>query len=503
MPKNNKPRRRKKSKKEPPQLIPKVLVPKKHAHLKKRELLKYIIKSIFQTSVACCSFTTTNFLSILFLVGLISIALLPKENPTLLHLSWSVLGTMFGWIVHAATDGGKALVCRKTLSGGYKELDHRLLNIRCDSSWMNLGYWKARPGRSGGDPKNYAQACENMCMLVGEHANLAPKDKLLDVGFGRGDQIGVWRKAFSVKSICGINLSFAEVAFARSQLSKYLTTNNTTNSNANSNNNNNSSNNNNNNNSNNSNNSNNNSSNSASLPNSTRHSATSSSSLSLSTPPSSPSIKNSITQQIKLDVGSATNLPYDDNTFTKVLSVDSAYHYCKRTDFMTEACRVLQPDGKLCMADIILPKKTTSCLGRLALRIVCAVSGIPRSNLICQETYLKQLEARGFVNAKVVAHLDNDVFLGWSAFMRKHKYEFGPMMQPSVFSTYSAAASMFDFIGRMQLLSFVVVVATKKRSSTKPGGDIHERDNRKSSPVAVTPPRINRMKSASAIHHFA
>ena len=144
--------------------------------------------------------------------------------------------------------------------------------------------------------------------------------------------------------------------------------------------------------------------------------------------------------------------------------------------------------------------------------------------------------------AEVVERLDNDVFLGWSSFMRKHKYEFGSMFQPSVFSTYSAAASLFDFIGRMHLLSFVIVVAKKARTrenasvnhggggggrrgggtgGTNGGGDNDggvggvgggngdgdgdggTDSTCSSSSGNATPPSINRMKSASAIHQFA
>jgi len=459
MTKRNKPKlrnRRKRQTSSTDALIPDVHAPSRQTRTQKnRDYLIYCGKSIFRFLASLCSFTVTYFVATLFLIGLTLALTLPRENPGTLHLVWGLLGLMLGWVVNTATNGGSAFVCRRSFTGGYKELDHRLLNVRCDSSWMNLGYWKARRGQSGGDPMTYAQACENMAMLVGEHASLSHKDKLLDVGFGRGDQLGVWRKSFSVQSIHGINLSPSEVTFARSKLPKYVPT----------------------------------------LPKRNGH-------------------KDS-KEEVRINVGSATDIPYDDNIFSKVISVDSAYHYVKRTDFMSEACRVLTPGGTLCLADIILPQKPQTCFGRLFLRLFCSLSGIPRSNLCTQETYLKHLEKRGFTNAKIVERLDNDVFLGWSAFMRKHKYEFGPLFQPSVFSTYSAAASMFDFIGRMQLLSFVVVVATKKRLSTSPGGGAHvgggdndegrSRTNGGSSSVStsLTPPRINRMKSASAIHHFA
>ena len=405
--------------------------------------------------------------------------------PTNLNYSvyYGVLGVLLGWVLHAATDGGKVFLCRRSFSGGYKELDHKLLNVRVGASWMNLGYWKDREGDPKNDPTTYAEACENLVTLVGEHAALSSKDKLLDVGFGRGDQLGVWRKTFHVKHMSGINLSLAEVLFARSNISKYV----------------------------------------PHLP-----------SLDINETNRS---KHYLEQVVNLQQGSATSIDFDDNVFHKVVSVDSAYHYNKRVDFMKEAYRVLQPGGKLCVADICLPNAPTSCVGRIALRLMCSITGIPRSNMCDSDTYLKQLKQAGFVEAEVVERLDNDVFLGWSSFMRKHKYEFGSMFQPSVFSTYSAAASLFDFIGRMHLLSFVVVVAKKARTrgnaSENHGGGGGGGGRRGGGTGGTggtngtdgggggggggdsgvgggggnggnaTPPSINRMKSASAIHQFA
>ena len=451
---------------------------------KNRDYIRVFLRVCFRTITSFCAFTVNHFVATLFLIGLVLTLSLPNENPNILHFVWGILGLMLGWVINTATDGGSIFFCRRSFSGGYKELDHQLLNTRCDTSWMNLGYWKTRRGQSGGDPQTYAQACENMTMLVGEHASLSHKDKLLDVGFGRGDQLGVWRKSFSVKSIHGINLSPSEVAFARRKLPKYV-------------------------------------------PSLSSHGRGGGGATGGGRGGqggggenrgggggSSSSRKDHLKEEVCINVGSATDIPYDDHFFSKVVSVDSAYHYVKRTDFMSEACRVLRPGGTLCLADIILPQKPQTCFGRLALKLFCSLSGIPKSNLCDHETYLKQLEKRGFVNVKIVEKLDNDVFLGWSTFMRNHKHTFGPLLQPSVFSTYSAAASMFDFIGRMQLLSFVVVVATKKQVSTAPGGGATfnsmsggQRSMASStSGVGTTsssPPRINRMKSSSAIHQFA
>lgn len=421
----------------------------KKKQYKNRDYLYYCCKEL-RRCLSACSLTGTSFIVTLLSIGLALIYFfLEPNNYPIPSVVWLFLGTLLGWVLHATTDGGRVFICRRSFSGGYKELDYMLLNVRCNTSWMNLGYWKARNGDPKDDPTSYAEACENMVTLVGEHADLSNKDKLLDVGFGRGDQLEIWRKIFNVQYICGINLSSAEVEFARAKLSKYV-----------------------------------------------------SRSSNISSPNTSPSAsrrsKSRVDKVVHISQGSGTDIDFNDETFSKVVSVDSAYHYTKRVDFMSEAYRVLKPGGKLCVADICLPKAPSTFLGIFFLRLLCTISGIPRSNMCDETTYLKHLKQTGFINAKIVEHLDNDVFIGWSTFMRKHKYEFGPLFQPSVFSTYSACASMFDFIGRMHLLSFIVIVAEKESDNKTSDGIIQN-----NSGISKSPPTINRMKSASAIHHFA
>lgn len=54
---------------------------------------------------------------------------------------------------------------------------------------------------------------------------------------------------------------------------------------------------------------------------------------------------------------SATALPQEDESCTKVVALESAFHFPSRVDFFAEALRVLKPGGILVTADII-PKRT-------------------------------------------------------------------------------------------------------------------------------------------------
>jgi microcystin synthetase protein McyJ len=78
-------------------------------------------------------------------------------------------------------------------------IPHRSEHFRDSAKplWLNLGYWK--------DARTYPAACAALTALIGDAARLGPEDKVLDVGFGFGEQHFIWLDRFRVKTIIGIN----------------------------------------------------------------------------------------------------------------------------------------------------------------------------------------------------------------------------------------------------------------------------------------------------------
>lgn len=94
-------------------------------------------------------------------------------------------------------------------------IDRLLLNQgRPGSSWGNLGLWTQ-------GAMDYPAACEALALRLAQAGDLRPGCSVLDVGFGHGDQLRLWKERFQVGRIHGMETDAKGLAEARRKLAVY------------------------------------------------------------------------------------------------------------------------------------------------------------------------------------------------------------------------------------------------------------------------------------------
>lgn len=93
-------------------------------------------------------------------------------------------------------------------------IDRFLLNSGFPgSTWANLGLWT--------DARHYPEACEALAKRLARRAQLQANQSVLDIGFGYGDQLLLWKQCFGVGRIRGVEVDPAALAHARCKVAAY------------------------------------------------------------------------------------------------------------------------------------------------------------------------------------------------------------------------------------------------------------------------------------------
>ncbi|TGK20831.1 class I SAM-dependent methyltransferase [Leptospira fluminis] len=116
------------------------------------------------------------------------------------------------------------------------------------------------------------------------------------------------------------------------------------------------------------------------------------------------------------DADSLTEFP--DDSYDKILCLDSAYFFRDRRKFIKETFRILKPGGKFCSAELVFAAVKLSWKERLERNILSFLAGIPSSNRFSYEELAGLHAAEGFEQTSFEI-LDEYVFDGFAEFLQK------------------------------------------------------------------------------------
>ncbi|MFN2492324.1 MAG: class I SAM-dependent methyltransferase [Pyrinomonadaceae bacterium] len=108
-----------------------------------------------------------------------------------------------------------------------------------------------------------------------------------------------------------------------------------------------------------------------------------------------------IDDRVRFHHGTAIDLPFPDESFTHILSIEGAEHFDTREKFLHQAHRVLQPGGIIAMADFIVKRPPRNVLEKIVAEAARSLWKVPRENVYDADVYQEKMRGAGFEKVQI------------------------------------------------------------------------------------------------------